>query len=393
METSELIRPEDIDIAPLIAGLTRWVEFETPSERPDLIDLLLDDVEATFDGLSVQRRRHAAKDGRGGMLELHYAPEGSSGCPAVIMGHVDTVWAVGTLAARPVRREGDRLFGPGIFDMKAGSYLATETLRRLAAATAPTPRPVTVLLTGDEETGSYASRAVIEELARKAAFVLIPEPSFGPDIAVVTSRKGWGRFTLRAKGRSAHAGGNLADGRSAIVEVARHILDIESRTDFDGGITFNIGTVRGGTRTNVVPAEAEIEIDMRFMAAAAGEAEVAAMLARNPFDPDITLEVEGGLNRAPYERTEAVERLYTASRALANALGMALGETMRGGVSDGNLAAATGVPVLDGLGCGGRGAHAIDEQIDVATLAPRAALIHAMMVSKEFQRQALVSDR
>jgi glutamate carboxypeptidase len=142
-----------------------------------------------------------------------------------------------------------------------------------------------------------------------------------------------------------------------------------------------------------VPAEAEIEIDMRFMAAAAGEAEVAAMLARNPFDPDITLEVEGGINRAPYERTEAVERLYTASRALANVLGMALGETMRGGVSDGNLAAAIGVPVLDGLGCGGRGAHAIDEQIDLATLAPRAALMHAMMVSKEFQLQALASDR
>lgn len=389
MNITGLIRPEQIDTVPLIAGLTRWVEFETPSERPDLIDLLLDDVEFTFDDLPVRRKRHPAKDGRGGMLELHYAPEGSNGRAIVVMGHVDTVWAAGTLVDRPVSRDGDRLFGPGIFDMKAGSYLAAETLRRLAMAATPVPRPVTLLLTGDEETGSHASRALIEELARGAAFVLIPEPSFGPDIAVVTSRKGWGRFTLRARGLSAHAGGNLADGRSAIREVAHHILDIESRTDFISGTTFNVGTVKGGTRTNVVPAEAEIEIDMRVATAAAGEAEVAAMLARSPHDGDVTITVEGGMNRPPYERTEAVERLYDASRALANTLGMELGETMRGGVSDGNLAAAMGVPVLDGLGCGGRGAHANDEQIDLATLAPRAALMHAMLVSEDFQRQAL----
>jgi glutamate carboxypeptidase len=389
MDTTELIRPEDIDTAPLIAGLTRWVEFETPSERPDLVDLLLDHVEASFDGLPVRRKRHPAKDAHGGMLEMHYAPEGSSGKPMVIMGHVDTVWAAGTLDTRPVHREGDRLFGPGIFDMKSGSYLATETLRRLAVAQTAVPRPVTVLLTGDEETGSHASRALIEELASGAAIVLIPEPSFGDHIAVITSRKGWGRFMLRATGLSAHAGGNLADGRSAIREMARHILDIEALTDFTSGTTFNVGTISGGTRTNVVPADAVIEVDMRVATTAAGETEVAAMLARQPYDQDVTLDVEGGMNRPPYERTAEVEQLYNASCALAKALGMELGETTRGGVSDGNLAAAMKVPVLDGLGCGGRGAHAIDEQIDLTTLAPRAALIHGMLVSQDFQRQAL----
>ena len=389
MNMAKLIRPEDIDTAPLIAGLTRWVEFETPSERPDLIDLLLDDVQAGFNGLPVRLVRHPARDGRGGMLELHYTPNGSTGRPLVIMGHVDTVWAAGTLALRPVRRDGNAMFGPGIFDMKSGSFLATEMLRRLAATATALPRPVTVLLTGDEETGSHASRGMIEELARGAALVLIPEPSYGPDIGVVTARKGWGRFTMRATGLSAHAGGNLADGRSAIVEIARQIMDIDGRTDFASGTTFNIGTVKGGTRTNVVPAEAEIEIDMRVMTAAAGEAEVAAMLARRPITPGVTLVVEGGMNRPPYERTQAVERLYHASRTLAQALGLTLGEITRGGVSDGNLAAAMGVPVLDGLGCGGRGAHAVDEQIDLATLAPRAALIHAMMVSDEFQQLAL----
>lgn len=389
MQTEDLILPQDIDTAPLIAELTRWVEFETPSERPDLIDQLLDHVEAQFEGLPVQRRRHPACDGRGGMLELHYVPEGCTGRPVVIMGHVDTVWAAGTLAERPVRREGDRLFGPGIFDMKAGSFLATETLRRLAKTSDPVPRPVCVLLTGDEETGSHASRALIEKIAGDAAFVLIPEPSFGADIAVVTSRKGWGRFTLRATGVPAHAGGNLADGRSAIREIAHQILDIESLTDFGVGTTFNVGTVRGGTRTNVVPSDARIEVDMRVASAAEGCAQVAAMLARRPFDGDVSLTVEGGMNRPPYERTEAVVRLYHAAQALGERLGFPLGESSRGGVSDGNLAAATGVPVLDGLGCSGRGAHALDEQIDLSTLAPRAALFRAMLVSDRFQKQAL----
>ena len=386
-----LLRPEEIDPAPLVEGIVRWTEIETPSDRPDLIDRLLDMVEADFEGLPVERRRFPATAERGGQLLLRYAPEGCEGPPLTAMGHVDTVWSVGTLARRPVRRDGDRLYGPGIFDMKAGSYVATETLRRIAAERLAPPRPITVLLTGDEETGSDASRGLIEQLAGKSALVLIPEPSFGPDIAAVTARKGWGRFTLRAEGRSAHAGGNLFDGRSAIREIARQILDIDAATDAETGLTFNVGTVKGGTRPNVVPVEAEIAVDMRAVTVADGERATAAMLARAPFDPDVRLVVEGGLNRAPYERTEAVARLFDAARLLAAELGMRLGETSRGGVSDGNLAAATGVPVLDGLGCGGGGAHAEDEHISCSTVAPRASLIRGMMLSRDFQRRALAA--
>lgn len=383
-----LLRLECIDPAPLVAGILRWVAIETPSERPDLIDVLLDMVEADFEGLPVERTRFPAT-GRGGQLLLRYAPPGCEGAPITAMGHVDTVWAVGTLARRPVEQVENRLHGPGIFDMKAGSYLATETLRRIAADGLVPPRPLQVLLTGDEEIGSDASRALIERLAAESALVLIPEPSFGPDIAVVTSRKGWGRFVMRAHGRAAHAGGDLFDGRSAIREIARQILDVEALTNRETGLTFNVGVVSGGTRPNVVPAEAEALIDMRAATVAEAGAAEAAMLARRAFDPDVRLEVEGGVNRPPYERTEAVARLYGAARALAGSLGMRLGETSRGGVSDGNLAAAMGAPVLDGLGCGGGGAHAEDEHIDLATVAPRAALMRAMMLSPEFLADAL----
>lgn len=386
--TDALIPPGRIDPDPLIAGILAWVEVETPSDRPDRIDALLDLVEADFAGLPVERTRLPASDTRGGQLLLRYAPPGCTGAPLVAMGHVDTVWAVGTLARRPVRREGDLIFGPGIFDMKAGSFLAAETLRRIAAEGLVPPRPLAVLLTGDEETGSEHSRALIEDLAREAWAVLIPEPSYGADLAVVTARKGLGRFTLRAEGRAAHAGGNLADGRSAVAEVARQILDIEARTDFARGLTFSVGTVRGGTRPNVVPAEAEIEIDMRAATVADGEAEAAALLARRALTPDVRVTVEGGVNRPPYERTEAVARLYGAARDLAGRLGMALGETARGGVSDGNIAAAVGATVLDGLGCGGGGAHAEDERIDVSTVAPRAALLRGMMLCPEFRAAA-----
>ncbi|WP_339949729.1 M20 family metallopeptidase [uncultured Albimonas sp.] len=387
-----LLRPDRIDPAPLIAGIRAWTEIETPSERPDLIDALLDLVEASFEGLPVERTRFPATE-RGGQLLLRYAPEGCSGPPVTAMGHVDTVWAVGTLARRPIAEVDGRLHGPGVFDMKAGSYLATETLRRIAAEGLVPPRPLQVLLTGDEEIGSDASRALIERLAAGSALVLIPEPSFGPDIAAVTSRKGWGRFVLRAHGRAAHAGGNLFDGRSAIREIARQILDIEGQTSRESGLTFNVGVVTGGTRPNVVPAEAEALVDMRAVTVAQAEAAEAAMLARTAFDPDVRLEVSGGLNRPPYERTEAVARLYAAARTLARGLGMELGESARGGVSDGNLAAATGVPVLDGLGCGGAGAHAEDEHIDLATLAPRAALMRGMMLSERFLEDAGVPAR
>jgi glutamate carboxypeptidase len=386
---NDLPRADAIDADPLMRGIIEWVEMETPSDRTDLIDILLDHVEASFEGLPVERQRIPARDGRGGQLVLRYAPEGSAGAPALAMGHVDTVWDAGTLAERPVRRDGDRLHGPGIFDMKAGSYLATETLRRIAERGLVPPRPIVVYLNGDEETGSLVSRGTIERLAIEAAFVMVPEPAFEAPGTVITARKGWARFVMKAEGVSSHAGGNLSDGRSAIREIAHHILDIEGKNATEPRATFNVGTVKGGTRANVVPDHAEIEIDMRTEDMETAERLVREMLARKPVGQDIKLTVEGGLNRPPFARSPAVERLYLATCELARALDLPMDETSRGGVSDGNFAAALGKPVLDGLGCNGAGAHALHEHILVSTIAPRAALMYGMMMSKAFQQRAL----
>lgn len=383
-----LMRAQAFDGEKMAEGIVDWVGMETPSDRPDLIDRILDRVEGTFDGLPVEIQRLSARDGCGGQMVIDYRPAGCDGDAALLMGHVDTVWSAGTLAQRPVRREGDRLYGPGIFDMKAGSYLATETLRRIARQGIVPPRPVRVFLNGDEEIGSPVSRGTIERLAGEAAFVLVPEPSYGAPGTVVTARKGWARFDLTAHGLSAHAGGNRDDGRSAIREIAHQILDIEAMNDSERTATFNVGTVHGGTRANVVPDRAGIEVDMRVDDMATAERLIAAMLARRAFDRDVRLEVDGGLNRPPFVRSPAVVRLYSAARALAAHLGLRIGETARGGVSDGNFAAANGRPVLDGLGCGGGGAHAIDEHILVSTIAPRAALLHAMLTSRHFQSLA-----
>lgn len=385
---NDLLKPADFDARALADGIVRWVEFETPSDRPDLIDLLLDHVVESFAGLPVSIERIAGRDGCGGQLVLRYAPAGTSGAPALLMGHIDTVWDAGTLARRPVRYEDDCIYGPGIFDMKAGSFLATEALRRIAAAGIVPPRPITVYLNGDEETGSITSRAKIEELAAAAAYVLVPEPSFGNPGTLITSRKGWGRFRLSARGVSAHAGGNLADGRSAIREIARHIVEIEGLNETETAATFNVGTVNGGTRANVVPDFATIEVDMRADDMATAERHIAAMLGRTAKGRDITLEVEGGLNRPPFQRSDAVRRLYEATRALGRQLELEFDEMSRGGVSDGNFAAALGKPVLDGLGCNGAGAHALHEHILFSTIAPRAALFHAMLTSAVFNAHA-----
>ncbi|HWK67599.1 MAG TPA: M20 family metallopeptidase [Rhizobiaceae bacterium] len=384
-----LLTPSEIDEAAFLEGIVEWVRMETPSDRPDLIERFFDHVQASFEGLPVSIRRLPPRGDFGGHMVLTYAPGGSNLPPVLVMGHIDTVWAAGTLERRPIRREGDRVYGPGIYDMKAGSYIATETLRQLAMAGHVPPRPIVVLLNSDEEIGSDSSRSLIEELASKAAFVLVPEPAVGPRIAAVTSRKGWGRFWIRAHGRSAHAGGNLAEGRSAIREIARQIIDIEGLNGSVPEASFNVGTIRGGTRGNVVPAEAEIEVDMRMTDAATGERMMRHILSLTPHDPDVRLAITGGINRPPFLRSPAVGQLYESTRTLAGELGFELPETARGGVSDGNFAAALGRPVLDGLGCGGHGAHAEDEHILVSTIASRAALIHAMLVSADFQSNAL----
>ena len=379
------LRPvSDFDTETLLAEIIKWVGFETPSERPDLIDLLLDHVEGLFEGLPVVRQRMAARDGRGGQLVLRYDPERSNAEPLLFMGHIDTVWAAGTLDARPIRREGDKVFGPGIFDMKAGSCLATMTLLTLARECIVPPRPVVVYLNGDEETGSHASRDTIAELGGSSAMIMVPEPSFEAPGTVITARKGWGNFRLEATGVSAHAGGSLHEGRSAIREIARQVIDIEQLTGTEPHATFNVGIIGGGTRPNVVPEFCWAEVDMRTDTQADAERLTAHILALKPHDPDVVLNVTGGINRPPFQRSAEVVKLYEATTVLARSLELPIDETSRGGVSDGNLVAVLGKPVLDGLGCSGAGAHALHEHILVSTVAPRAALMFAIATDAAF---------
>lgn len=384
MSAVEMLPVSAFDTDTLLSEIKKWVEFETPSDRPDLISHLLDYVESLYKGYDVTCERLPPVARRGGQLILRYNPSRSSAAPVLFMGHVDTVWEAGTLAKRPYRRDGDRVYGPGIFDMKAGSCLAVMTLLKLASDQIVPSRPVTVFLNSDEEIGSDASRQTIERLGREASVILVPEPSFEAPGTVVTARKGWATFRLDVTGVSAHAGGSLREGRSAIVELARQILAIEALMEREPRVTFNVGKIGGGTRGNVVAEKAWVEIDMRVETMEVADRVIEELCALPPFDPAIQLQLSGEMNRPPFQRTSQVADLYEWAKRLAKDLGIELGETSRGGVSDGNLVACLGKPVLDGLGCSGAGAHALHEHILASTVAPRAALLFALATQPGF---------
>ena len=291
--------------------------------------------------------------------------------PVMLLGHIDTVWPVGTVAARPVRVEGDRLFGPGAYDMKAGLVVALFALRALRAR-GPLP-PVTVFFTPLEEVDCEPYRALMEAEMTASAAVLDFEPAW-PGGAVKTSRKGSGSFTLHAHGRASHAGADLARGANAIVELARQCLDVSTLTDPRRGISANVGVIRGGLRSNVVPDAAEAEIDVRFLTTEDGHWIEAALRSLRPHDPHVKLSLSGGLHYPPLVRTEAVARVYAAAQSVAAELGLPLSEVRSGGASEASFAGALGLPTLDGLGGDGDGAHAEDEHVLLRSLPERAAL-------------------
>jgi glutamate carboxypeptidase len=294
----------------------------------------------------------------------------------LLLGHFDTVWDVGQLERMPVREEGGRLYGPGVYDMKASLAIAMLAVR--AAKTAgPTPR-IVMLWTTDEEIGSATSRTIIEAEARVSDAVLVLEPSL-PGGAAKTQRKGCGEFTLSVHGVSAHAGIDPRKGASAIHELAHQIVALEALRDLDHGISVNVGLVSGGTRANVIAEEARAIIDVRVPRQEdAGRIE-AAVRALQPRNSGVRLDVQGGIDRPPLERTVGVERLYHQAREVAARLGKDLGEGATGGGSDGNFTAALGVPTLDGLGPEGEGAHALHEHVVIADLPWRAAFLAALM--------------
>ncbi|MBX6362767.1 MAG: M20 family metallopeptidase [Gemmatimonadetes bacterium] len=302
-----------------------------------------------------------------------------SAAPILILGHLDTVWPVGTLADRPFRIVDGRAEGPGIFDMKAGLAVAIEALAELHHAGRRPARPVRVLVTCDEEVGSTTSRPLIEQLARGAAATLVLEPSL-PGGAAKTARKGVGVYRLRFTGRAAHAGIDPAKGVSAVLEMAHQILALHALAAPDRGTTVSVGPVRGGTVSNVIPAEAEAEVDVRFATLDEGQRVDAAIRSLRPALPGAGVAVvEGGINRPPLERTAAVAALYRTARDLASDIGFDLPEGSTGGGSDGCFTAALGIPTLDGLGPQGGGAHAVDEHILVADLPRRVALVRRLL--------------
>jgi glutamate carboxypeptidase len=292
----------------------------------------------------------------------------------LVVGHLDTVWPLGTLNARPFRVEADRAYGPGVFDMKAGVAVATFAVKALNELGRAANRPVTLLMTCDEETGSHFSREVIEDEARSAEAALVLEPPI-PGGKVKTARKGVGEFELIVHGRSAHAGNDPRAGVSAITEIANQVLFINKLCDFSKGTTLNVGVVRGGVLSNVVAAEARASIDLRYQTEDEGERITKALNELNPFVEGARLEVKGGINRPPLVRTAEVGKLFEHARTLAAEFGYELKEGAVGGGSDGNFIAALGVPVLDGLGVDGAGAHAEHEHIIIDDIPRRAAIV------------------
>lgn len=324
----------------------------------------------------------------GGKVKIHRRPKAGDHLqidftgsarrtPVLLLGHFDTVYDLGTLETMPWREEKGRLSGPGVFDMKAGIAQMMFALRALRE-TGGLPRPVRVLLVSDEEEGSATSRAITERLAKQCAAVLVCEPS-GPGGALKTARKGVGSFTLNVTGRAAHSGLDFEKGHSAIVELGHQIQAITGLTDLARGITLNVGVIRGGTRTNVVAAEASAEVDLRIAHKKDGASMERKVFSLRPHDPKCRLEIKGGINRPPLERTKKVAALFALARSIGREIGFRLDEVAVGGGSDGNFTAGLGIPTLDGLGAVGDGAHASHEHVIAAELPRRAALLAGLV--------------
>jgi glutamate carboxypeptidase len=358
----------------ILKGIVEWVNIESPSHDAASVNRMVDQVERDMAAIGAQLQRTPGKDGYGDVL-IACTPWGEM--PGIlVLSHVDTVHPVGLLdGALKVRREGDAIFGPGIYDMKGGAYLAYYAYRHLVRLGQQTKLKITFMFVPDEEVGSNTCRELIEAEAVKHKYALVMEPARDGG-KIVTARKGVGRFNIKATGRPSHSGVRPQDGRSAIKEMARQILDIEAMTDFARGITLNVGTIKGGTGTNVVPQFCDVTVDLRVPDKASGEEMVGRIHALKPYDPDVKLEISGGMNRPPFSKDAGIAALFEHAKGVAKELGFDLVDVpVTGGGSDGNFTAALGIPTLDGLGPDGKGAHTEYEQIYYSSLEQRTRLM------------------
>lgn len=367
----------------VLALMRSLVETESPSG--DVLGSraavsLLAEAAKTIDAVSSVERIESPGYGEHLRIRAFDAAQEEGSGSILLVGHTDTVHPRGSLAERPWREEGNRIYGPGIFDMKANCVLALEALRALAAHGLTPQRSVSIVLTCDEETGSDTGRALIEEEAARALCAMVLEPSASSG-RVKTARKGTGIFMMEARGRAAHAGLEPEKGASAILELARQIERLHALNDYTRGTTINVGVISGGTRSNVVAAEARAEIDVRFSTQEEARRLDALIREAHPFDERVQLFVSGGINRPPLERTPGVVALYEQARSIAALLDFELGEASVGGASDGNFIAALGIAVLDGLGISGDGAHATHEHIIADDIATRGALLAGLIAT------------
>lgn len=365
----------EIDPEEILEGVLSWVAVESPSYDAAAVNRMANEVEVGLRQIGATIERIPGEDGFGDILKAR-TPWGGDGPGILVLSHIDTVHPIGVIESDlKVRREGDKVYGPGIYDMKAGAYIAKYAYRHLVRHGKQTPLPITFLYIPEEEVGSPTSQKVIEAEARNAKYALVTEPARDGG-KIVTARKGVARFVMRAHGRPAHAGARHEDGRSAIREIAHQILRIESMTDYARGVTTNVGLISGGTMTNVIPAECMAEIDMRVPTDEIGRSLCEEILGLRPHDPDVRLSITGGMNRPAYVKSESIARLFDHAKALAAEIGFELQDCeITGGGSDGNFTAALGIPTLDGLGADGHGAHTLDEHIYFSSLKERTALM------------------
>jgi len=367
----------------ILGDVEELVELESPSgDRPHL-EILKGHLIDRLSMLSATIRLGRNPSGEDHIVAQFAGQDPRS--PALVLGHYDTVWPQGTIGTMPFRVENGRAFGPGILDMKASLAMFLRVMELIERVGLSLPRPVWAIFTADEESGSHTSRRLIEEVARKSAYVLVLEPALA-DGGLKTSRKGVGRFRLEVEGKAAHAGVAPGDGRSAIRELAHQILRVEQLADGAAGTTINVGVIQGGTAANVVPARARAEIDVRVASQAEERRIDHAIHGLRPVTPDVYLTVDGSFTRPPMERTPAVADLFEQARRIGRELGMELTEGSTGGGSDGNFTAALGLPTLDGLGARGGGAHADDEHIVIDSLHERAALLAALLLDLKLER-------
>jgi glutamate carboxypeptidase len=376
MET-DLIRAVDRHRPQILEMIRRLVSVESPTEDWAAVNRCVSLVEGWIKasgGKSQRRKQKSAGD----LLVGRFGPAGSRSKPLMLLGHLDTVWPLGTLKKMPFRVAQGRAWGPGVLDMKAGVVMALTALRILLEAGELT-QPVVFLLNSDEETGSQHSRALTESLAKKCGAVFVLEPAQAPNAAYKTARKGVGNYRLQVHGVPAHSGVDFSQGHSAILELGRQIERASAFTDPARGITVNAGVAGGGTRSNVVPAEAWAEFDVRIARLRDVDRLDRRFRSLRPVDRHCRLEVTGGLNRPPMERTPGTVNLFRRAATMAKGLGFQLQEAATGGGSDGNFTSALGIPTLDGMGAVGEGAHADRESILLDALVPRTALLAAMI--------------